>query len=199
MIKQKNKYSKLQKKFQDIYDENVKLQDLFQKKESEYQNLYTNHEELLKHVELVEQEKKNVFIEYKKINEENTQLHEDVTLLKILIYQLNIEIGRYQDKLRLLNQKPGDSTIENLHDNVDSTLERKKVTESWGRVNFHALGPLLEAYQENIKEKEELMQQFRQECDDFAVNFKEIIAENEQLRKEVDYYKLKVMSEFFTS
>ncbi|KAK0178693.1 hypothetical protein PV327_007561 [Microctonus hyperodae] len=190
-VKYKTKYNKLEKKFQEVETENKKLLTLLDKRETDYRELHANHDELLKHIQLVDQEKKNVFLGYKKLSTENTQLNEDVSLLKILIYRLNVELERYQDKLRGSNQKHDDSTtVGDSGDGVDCNMERKRISESWGRVNVHALGPLLEAFEESIREKDELIKQFRRECDDFGGRCKEIVAENEELRKDIDSYKL---------
>lgn len=188
IAKYKTKYSKLEKNYQEVTSKNSNLQVLIEKREAEYNELHTHYEELIKHVQSLDQERINNQLGNKKVVAENTQLHEDVSLLKILIYRLNVELQRYQDKLRLLNVKPDEEKTET----TDPATESKKVSEAWGHVNNHALAPLLEAYQEHLEEKDDLIRHFRNEMDDFGGKFKEIVAENEELRKGLDHYKLQV-------
>ncbi|XP_057325319.1 protein Cep89 homolog isoform X1 [Microplitis mediator] len=187
IAKYKTKYSKLEKNYQEINKENSKLNLLIEKRDSEYKELHTHYEELIKHVQSLDQERINNQIGIKKIVAENSQLHEDVGLLKILIYRLNVELQRYQDKLRLLNVRSDEPKSDAT---ADPATENKKVSEAWGHVNTHALAPLLEAYQEHLEEKEELIRQFRREMDDFGGKCKEIVAENDELRRDLDFYKL---------
>ncbi|XP_074102809.1 centrosomal protein of 89 kDa isoform X1 [Cotesia typhae] len=184
--KYKTKYSKLEKNYQEVTSKNSNLQVLLEKCEAEYNELHTHYEELIKHVQSLDQERINNQLGNKKVVAENMQLHEDVSLLKILIYRLNVELQRYQDKLRLLNVKPDEEKTET----TDPATESKRVSEAWGHVNNHALAPLLEAYQEHLEEKNDLIRHFRNEMDDFGGKFKEIVAENEELRKGLDHYKL---------
>ncbi|CAG5108781.1 Similar to CEP89: Centrosomal protein of 89 kDa (Homo sapiens) [Cotesia congregata] len=175
-----------EKNYQEVTSKNSNLQVLIEKREAEYDELHTHYEELIKHVQSLDQERINNQLGNKKVVAENTQLHEDVSLLKILIYRLNVELQRYQDKLRLLNVKPDEEKTEI----TDPATESKRVSEAWGHVNNHALAPLLEAYQEHLEEKDDLIRHFRNEMDDFGGKFKEIVAENEELRKGLDHYKL---------
>lgn len=127
-----------------------------------------------------------------KLKTENLQLNEDVSLLKVLIYKLNVEIERYQDKLRQINQH-----IDVDDKSVNQATENKSVFESWRNVNSHVLAPLLDAYRENIEEKENLIKQYRHEIDHFGGRCKDVVAENNEYRKKVDEYKSEVIFFFF--
>lgn len=192
LSKYKNKCNKLEKKFQDVQSENSNLQIKLEKRDTKFNELHRHYEELLKHVQSLEQERNDVLGGYKKYVTDNSQLNEDVRLLKILIYRLNVELERYQDKLRVACQKTEDVSTGNSNDDFDTASENKKIAEAWGRVNSHALGPLLEAYQENLIEKDELIKQFRQEIDHFSGRCKEVVAENEELRKDIENLQLQV-------
>ncbi|XP_034950632.1 protein Cep89 homolog isoform X2 [Chelonus insularis] len=193
LVKYKSKCSKMEQNYREIQERNLQLEELCKQRDSEYKELHSHYGELLKHMEVVEQEKINSQSTMNKISAENTQLNEDVNLLKILVYKLNVELERYQDKLRLLNKKNEKGGILNevneVKEEVDLSTEHKKIFKSWGRVNTHALSPLLEAYKENIEEKDTLIKQFKQDIDHINGKCKEIIAENEELRKDLDYYK----------
>lgn len=54
---------------------------------------------------------------------------------------------------------------------------------SWGSVNTHTLGPLLDAYQDTIKEKEDIIKCYEQELATFTGKLKAVLEENELLHK----------------
>lgn len=62
----------------------------------------------------------------------------------------------------------------------------KHTPMSWGHVNSHTLGPLLDAYEDNIKEKDEIIKNYEKELCNFTGKLREIMDENEDL-----YFKLK--------
>ena len=189
LSKAKSKYSKLEKSYQDAKTEVDKLNILLEQRDNEYRKLHIHHEDLTRVVEALEKEKTNLLMTNKKLTTENAQSNEDVSLLKILIYRLNVELERYQDKLRLSEQGDDSNNADSAGDDVDVTSESKRISEAWGHVNLHALGPLLEAYQENLAEKEELIKQYGSEMNHFSGRCKEIVAENEALHTEMECLK----------
>lgn len=54
---------------------------------------------------------------------------------------------------------------------------------SWGGVNAHTLGPLLDAYQETIAEKEGIIQEYEQQLAIFSEKTRDIARENESLHR----------------
>lgn len=195
----KNKYAKLEKICQDAKAEKNKVEILLERRDAEYRQLHVHHEELTNLVRSLEQEKIDLSATNKRLYLENAQFSEDLSLLKILVYRLNVELERYQDKLRGSGQNEDCKNADSGGDDVDVTSESKRISEAWGRVNLHALGPLLEAYQENLAEKEELIKQYGTEMNHFSGRCKEIIAENEALRAEMENLKAQVFSSFFTT
>lgn len=118
-----------------------------------------------------------------KLETQKVQSNEDILLLKNIVYQLNAELERYQDKLR-------DHKLEINSVNVESGEKDERYNHRvWGSINFHALGPLLNAYQENLSEKRELLRMYEQEMADFGNRCKEILTENELMHKEVEELK----------
>uniref|UniRef100_A0A182YD91 Uncharacterized protein n=1 Tax=Anopheles stephensi TaxID=30069 RepID=A0A182YD91_ANOST len=111
---------------------------------------------------------------------ENSDLRNDVKMMKILVYRLNVQIERYQDTIR-----DGKTSIPKL-DFVDSTYGGAKDNLNWGPVNAHTLGPLLNAYEEAIAEKTELVQQYESELASFTGKLKKVLEENEALQKQAD-------------
>lgn len=54
---------------------------------------------------------------------------------------------------------------------------------SWGNVNSHTLGPLLDAYQDTINEKEDIIKKYELELANFTDKLKVVIGENEFYHK----------------
>ncbi|XP_076302685.1 uncharacterized protein LOC143221029 [Lasioglossum baleicum] len=180
-LKIANEYHKLERRYKSIQEECQKLSDILERKESEYKKVYSHYEALLQMVQELEEAKVNLIKHNQKLEAEKVQSSEDITLLKTIVYQLNSELERYQDKLG-----------EQKHENIPARVEnsgKKYDSRNWGGINFHALGPLLNAYEENLSEKQELLQMYEQEMADFSTRCKEILTENEIMHKEVEELK----------
>ncbi|XP_053659489.1 protein Cep89 homolog [Anopheles marshallii] len=115
--------------------------------------------------------------ERNQLAKENGDLRNDVKMMKILVYRLNVQIERYQDTIR-----DGKNSIPKL-DFVDSTYGGAKDNLNWGPVHSHTLGPLLNAYEEAIAEKTDLVQQYETELASFTGKLKKVLEENEALQK----------------
>ncbi|XP_058464686.1 protein Cep89 homolog isoform X2 [Malaya genurostris] len=114
---------------------------------------------------------------------ENGDLKNDIKMMKILVYRLNVQVERYQDVLR--DSKGSKNNIPKI-DFVDSSYGGTKDNLNWGPVNTHTLGPLLNAYEETIGEKNDLVQQYERELIDFTGKLKIVLEENELLHKDMD-------------
>ncbi|KFB47420.1 AGAP011398-PA-like protein [Anopheles sinensis] len=114
---------------------------------------------------------------------ENGDLRNDVKMMKILVYRLNVQIERYQDAIR--EGTTAKNAIPRL-DFVDSTYGGAKDNLNWGPVNSHTLGPLLNAYEETIAEKSDLVQQYESELVGFTGKLKKVLEENESLQQEME-------------
>lgn len=115
----------------------------------------------------------------------NKQLSDDITMMKTLIYRLNVQLERYQEMLRKKSRDIGESPIREssaLATNAGRTDEMVH----WGGIETNALAPLLNAYQETINDKTELIWQQETEMDRIAGRCKDILDENEQLHVEMD-------------
>ncbi|XP_069683076.1 centrosomal protein of 89 kDa isoform X3 [Periplaneta americana] len=112
----------------------------------------------------------------------NQELDEDVTMLKNLVYRLNIEVDRYQQKL---HKHGGTGELPPLK-NISTTVQDKEASAMWNNINKSALGPLLDAYQETIKEKDDLIHNYEQDLNKFVANCKQVVAENEKLYQELE-------------
>ena len=119
--------------------------------------------------------------EIAKLKAQNLELNEDVTLLKNLVYRLNVELDRYQQKLHKL----GATELPPLKV-TPSEVQEKEASMSWRNVDKNALGPLLEAYQEALKEKNGLIRDYEQDFNTFVAKCKHIVTENEKLYQDLE-------------
>uniref|UniRef100_A0A452QSY1 Centrosomal protein 89 n=1 Tax=Ursus americanus TaxID=9643 RepID=A0A452QSY1_URSAM len=95
--------------------------------------------------------------------------------LKMTVHRLNVELSRYQTKFRHL------STEETL--NTDG-LPSKGPTPPW-LLDIKYLSPLLLAYEDRMKEKDELNATLQEEMRTFRVRVQEVVKENEELHREL--------------
>lgn len=73
---------------------------------------------------------------------------------------------------------------QNMNLDVDNQHQDHLHTPlSWGNVNSHTLGPLLDAYQDTINEKEDIIKKYELELADFTDKLKVVIEENELFHK----------------
>lgn len=113
------------------------------------------------------------------MQQQNKELNQDVDMLKTLVFRLNVQIESYQDHGLQPNQGGGATA---------STLP------TWSPLGLptHTLTPLLQAYDESIRDKDALLSQFSTDFELFGVELKRALEENtrllqaqEQLRREV--------------
>lgn len=131
------------------------------------------------------EQNKAVQVENERLANDNDQLLNDVSMMKVLIYRLNVQLESYQETVR-------------KHD-ADATHSRKEVAAvasyehiesiNWGSVSTHVLAPLLNAYQETIKEKTSLVKAYEAELNQITGRIKDVLTENEQLYAQIDQMK----------
>ncbi|XP_006061452.4 centrosomal protein of 89 kDa isoform X5 [Bubalus bubalis] len=96
--------------------------------------------------------------------------------LKMTVHRLNVELSRYQTKFRHLSKK------ESL--NIEG-LPSKGPTPPW-LVDIKYLSPLLLAYEDRMKEKDELIASLQEEMRVFRIRAQEVVKENEKLHRELN-------------
>ncbi|CAG2059499.1 unnamed protein product [Timema podura] len=111
------------------------------------------------------------------LEEQNRGLVEDVTMLKNLVYRLNVALEKYQQRFH----KKG----------LAGDAGEKEADALWTNLNKTALVPLLDAYSETIKEKDDLIHNYEVDLNKFVANCKQIVAENESLHQELEDTKKK--------
>ncbi|KAE8751882.1 hypothetical protein FOCC_FOCC001359 [Frankliniella occidentalis] len=98
------------------------------------------------------QEKQAGNAEVCSLRKQNSQLEEDVLLLKSTVYRLNAELEKYQNRLRALRK------AHEAAGHVVSKLDASETEVKPTPMASNMLGPLLEAYQETILEKESALE-----------------------------------------
>ncbi|XP_065368752.1 protein Cep89 homolog [Calliphora vicina] len=111
--------------------------------------------------------------------EDNKLLTADVNMMKTLVYRLNVQIERYQDCLRQGTTSDEKST---QNSNIKSSISQWQQ----GRLRTHTLSPLLQAYDEMLCDKEDLIQQYTQQFEHFTGELKIVIEENNRLQQEIE-------------
>lgn len=120
-----------------------------------------------------------------KLTADNKQLTDDINMMKMLIYRLNVQLERHQEMLRKRSRDIGELPIRDTAVLATSSIRVDEVV-NWGGIETNALAPLLNAYQETINDKTELIWQHEVELNRLAGRFKDILVENEQLHVEMD-------------
>lgn len=131
---------------------------------------------------------------------DNHQLRDDIKMMKMLIYRLNVQLERYQEVLR---KQP--ELISTMGATAAATAEGEHIGQDhggipiyagpsnehiyWGNVDSNCLAPLLNAYQETINDKSELIQQYEYELNLTTGKIKDILAENEKLHRDMTNLK----------
>nr|XP_010594412.1 centrosomal protein of 89 kDa isoform X1 [Loxodonta africana] len=96
--------------------------------------------------------------------------------LKMTVHRLNVELSRYQTKFRHLSKE------ESL--NIDG-LPLKGPIPPW-LLDIKYLSPLLLAYEDRMKEKDELNATLEEEMRMFRIRVQEVVKENEELHQELN-------------
>lgn len=188
-----NKYHKLLRNHDSLQQEYEKVNALLAERETEYHELHiSHHKKFTEALQKVEKTNSNLLTFNQRCKAENVQLNEDVLLLKHVIYRLNAELERYQDKLKESGQSVSSKNINDMLDSKRLVDDIKTISESWGSVNTHVLGPLLDAYQESLSEKQELVNKYEEDIVNFSTRCKEVIMENECMQNEMEKLRSKV-------
>lgn len=107
------------------------------------------------------------------LQKENSDMKNDLKMLKILVFRLNKHIEYYQD---LLNER------EMKFDSPQKASDEKEIALAWA-VNSHLLSPLMNSYEERVREKNEIIKSYEMELNQVSVKIKKILDENEKLHE----------------
>lgn len=134
-------------------------------------------------------------LDINRLSNENGQLNSDMSMMKVLIYRLNVQLENYQEMLRKQdidgkNAYGSNRKVDGTSAAAAATIDFENIESiDWGCVHSHVLAPLLNAYQESIKEKSNLVKQYEVELNQTTGRIKDIIAENEELYANIENIK----------
>ncbi|XP_032570621.1 protein Cep89 homolog [Drosophila sechellia] len=113
---------------------------------------------------------------------QNRTLAGDVDMLKTLVFRLNVQIESYQDQRRLGEGAP----------TCGGSAKVSSSSAPYPPLPTHTLGPLLQAYDESLRDKDALLAQYKTEFEHFTGELKRALEENtkllqsqEQLRRDL--------------
>ncbi|KAM5126206.1 centrosomal protein of 89 kDa, partial [Mantella aurantiaca] len=107
------------------------------------------------------------------LREQAQELVDENDALKMTVHRLNVELSRYQTKYRPLNKE------ENMK---IGGLPPKGPPPPW-LLDMKYLSPLLLAYEDRLREKDNLILTFEEEIKNFKRRVKQVIEENERLHQ----------------
>lgn len=171
---------KLIEKLSSLYNYNNQFAVENDKLQSEVLTLRENFEELklksksCENCVLLRNTKQIYEEDREKYTKTNQDLANDVKMMKTLVFRLNVQLEKHQE---LLRKNKG---LENIC-TIDFENASPKDDINWGSVNSHTLGPLLNAYQETIFEKNDLIQQYENELIHFTGRLKATLEENDKI------------------
>ncbi|KAG6451492.1 hypothetical protein O3G_MSEX007188 [Manduca sexta] len=147
--------------------------------------------------------------------EQNTRLQKDMQALKDVLYRLNVQLSRYQEKLRSQGTSKGDGKTEfklrDKYDGLDSLINASlgykaetgttdeaqsqkseeqpttaRLVDLSGLLSAQAIAPLFDAYQENLQEKDSLIHDYEKQFENMNKKSKQIVSENKTLADRVN-------------
>lgn len=107
------------------------------------------------------------------LQKENSETRNDLKMLKILVFRLNKHIEHYQDKLNERDIK---------FDSPKRDVDENEVAASW-EVKSHLLSPLMNSYEERIREKDDIIKSYETELNQVSIKMKKILDENEKIHE----------------
>ncbi|XP_075017444.1 centrosomal protein of 89 kDa isoform X7 [Calonectris borealis] len=110
------------------------------------------------------------------LRQQAQELVDENDALKMTVHRLNVELSRYQTKFRPLSQEE--------HLKLKS-LPMKGPPPPW-LLDMKYLSPLLLAYEDRIREKEDLNLEHEEDMKNFKVRVEELVKENEDLHEQLN-------------
>ncbi|XP_069724754.1 centrosomal protein of 89 kDa isoform X2 [Phaenicophaeus curvirostris] len=175
-------------KFRELKQENWSLRKAYQTKVQQFEGIKQQMEEQQSKLKRLEQENRKlkeaaeksysdeVAAELLSLRQQAQELVDENDALKMTVHRLNVELSRYQTKFRPLSQE------EHLK---LTSLPTKGPPPPW-LLDMKYLSPLLLAYEDRIREKEDLNLEQEEEMKNFKVRVEELVKENEDLHEQLN-------------
>ncbi|CAG9570650.1 unnamed protein product [Danaus chrysippus] len=186
-------------------------------KNLEYEKKLSNLNDRVKHYEIPDKESSTIplvevcmscssrQIVLNQAREQNSRLQKDMQAMKDVLYRLNVQLSRYQERLRNMNSLDNKDVFKPTEKyNLDSLLtaslcQRQEVEESKsaddhterlvdlsGLLSAQALAPLFDAYQENLQDKDNLILDYEKQFENMNKKSKQIVEENKVFADKVN-------------
>ncbi|XP_064537971.1 protein Cep89 homolog [Drosophila montana] len=124
--------------------------------------------------------------------QQNQELANDVDMLKTLVFRLNVQIESYQDQRRTAEDTTTAAAAAAAAAPAQTASSCHTVPAWSSQLPTHTLTPLLQAYDESMRDKDALLAQYAADFELFANELKRALEENtrllqaqEQLRRDV--------------
>ncbi|XP_060110165.1 centrosomal protein of 89 kDa [Heteronotia binoei] len=109
------------------------------------------------------------------LRQQAQELVDENDSLKMTVHRLNVELSRYQAKYRPISSNEGVSI---------GSLPGKGPPPPW-LLDMKYLSPLLLAYEDRMREKEDLILAHEEDMKNFKMRVEEVVKENEQLHQQL--------------
>ncbi|XP_038610772.1 centrosomal protein of 89 kDa isoform X2 [Tachyglossus aculeatus] len=174
-------------KFQELKQENRFLASINQSLALELEELKLQMKELQTQFKKIEKENGNLketemnpqeegeVAELLSLRQQGQELVDENDNLKTMVHRLNVELSRYQTKFRPLSEEE----IVKIEG-----LPMEGPTPPW-LLDMKYLSPLLLAYEDRMKEKDDLNVTLEEEMRTIRIQVEEVIKENEELHKQL--------------
>ncbi|XP_040563002.1 centrosomal protein of 89 kDa isoform X1 [Gallus gallus] len=184
-------------KLRELQQENWSLNKAYQAVGQQLKGIKQQMEEQQLKLKRLEEENRKLKEAAKTCNEGETtellslrqqaqELVDENDALKLTVHRLNVELSRYQTKFRPLTQE------EHLK---LKGLPSKGPPPPW-LLDMKYLSPLLLAYEDRIKEKEDLNFAHEEDLKNFKVQVRELVKENEDLHEQLNKNNLITTTEW---
>ncbi|XP_035192370.1 centrosomal protein of 89 kDa [Oxyura jamaicensis] len=175
-------------KFRELKQENWSLNKVYHAMAQQFEETKQQMEEQQLKLKRLEEENRKLKEAAKKIHKEEEatellslrqqaqELVDENDALKMTVHRLNVELSRYQTKFRPL--------LQDEHLKIKG-LPVKGPPPPW-LLDMKYLSPLLLAYEDRIREKEDLSLAYEEDMKNFKVQVEELVKENEDLHEQLN-------------
>ncbi|XP_042677633.1 centrosomal protein of 89 kDa [Centrocercus urophasianus] len=190
--------NKTREKLRELQQENWSLNKAYQAVGQQLEGIKQQMEEQQLKVKRLEEENRKLkeaaktthdegdTTELLSLRQQAQELVDENDALKLTVHRLNVELSRYQTKFRPLTRE------EHLKLN---SLPTKGPPPPW-LLDMKYLSPLLLAYEDRIKEKEDLNFAHEEDMKNFKVQVEELVKENEDLHEQLNTNNLITTTEW---
>ncbi|KAM6325096.1 centrosomal protein of 89 kDa isoform 2-T2 [Podargus strigoides] len=179
--------NKTKEKFRALKKENCSLNKAYQAMVQQLNGMKQQMEEQQLKLKRLEKENRRLEAAEKSHREEEAtellslrqqaqELVDENDALKLMVHRLNVELSRYQTKFRPLSQEE--------HLKLKS-LPMEGPPPPW-LLDMKYLSPLLLAYEDRIREKEDLNFEHEEDMKNFQARVEELVKENEDLHEQLN-------------